>query len=268
MSSQNQIKITLYVPFSRPWAIEPFFTNLNKMDLPRESIELVVLIDTEDQNFVRDVNQKIEWLESYGSFGRVHSMATVNKPLDKKCHVIERRMRIVENWGIAKKMFGKTDWFFGLEDDTLCPSQTFWNLFNVFVIHSSNELIKKEKEVVYVEGAQAYRQVSAVGAWHIGYKEAYTLAPHPAGIEQINGGGFFCFLTKTEYIKKHKFMSRNGLFSSDVDFVHRLSYKGLCFINWGIQCGHLLENGKILFPDTMGQIVYVRNNGEWERVKD
>lgn len=259
------MKITLYVPISRPWAIHALFKMLDSMDIPRPIIELIVLIDTDDQEFVRRIQGKLKWLERNVKFGKIFSMATGKQPISEKAHIVERRQRIVENWELAKKMFGETEWFFGLEDDTICPNDAFWKLFNVFLINN-NDLVNARKKVVYVEGVQAYRQEDAIGAWQIDYKNAWTLEVKNDGSDLINGGGFYCFLTKTDFVKKHKFETRDTVFAADVDFVHKLSYKGICLVRWDVQCGHLLEDGTVKFP-VEGQLHYQKINDNWERMK-
>jgi len=265
VKEEGQMKITLYIPISRENVVDDFFNMLDSMDLPRPEMELIVLVDTCDKKFIKKINDKLAWINRYAEFGRTFSMATGNKPLPKNAHNIERRMRIIENWNLAKKMFGDTKWFFGLEDDTICYRDTFWHLFNTFIFNDGNELRTPDSRILYVEGVQAYRQVDAVGVWKVDKDEAYTLSPKSSGVDPIEGGGFYCFLSYTNLIKKHKFECKNGLFSSDVNFVYWLSKKGTCLVNWAIQCGHLLDDGTILYPDGRGQIGYIKKNGEWIR---
>lgn len=260
--------ITLYVPFSREWAIDTFFKSLDQVIMPRSHIDAFLLIDSKDRNMLSRVRQKAYLM----GFRSCKFHLTERDPLPEDSPILVRRQRIVDNWEIVQENVNDNEYFFGVEDDTLCPADSFVRLYSSFI--TANDRVMRDAtglpEVVFIQGIQKYRQANAVGAWRIDDEAgiAMTLPYSEGGLVEMDGGGFYCFLTKTKYIKNHTFKHSDPLFASDVDFVYSIStaQKKLALTSWDIKCGHLLKDGTMLYPcRDMDYLRYKRINGEWTK---
>src|SRR5207247_1432698 len=67
-------------------------------------------------------------------------------------------------------------------------------------------------------------------------------------IEEIDAGGFYCFMTKRDYYIKHEFRPYGrDVFGPDVEFglsLRREGYKN--YIDWSLSCKHMRSDGSAL----------------------
>lgn len=256
----EDIKNTVYIPLSRGWCVENVLSCLKGLDIDRNSTEVVILIDTDNEHFFHRVGKDYEEQALNYSFAKTRIAVSGLKPIPESAPIIARRQRIIELWEIARTHFGDTELFFSFEDDTRIRPDAFQLLLDTM-----NHL-----GADYVEGVEAHRQYLSIGAWKIERNYARTLKHQFFGTSEINGGGFYCFLTKTEKIKKANFREDGACFGPDVCFVYDLTKKGgKAYIDWRAECVHLLGRGKEneLYPNEAQDVLqFEKVKGDWNLI--
>lgn len=231
---------TIIIPITREWALEDLFSCLDGLDIERSETELILYLDTDNPKIKSKCSKYIE------NANWSHSMiAESGKPGPTEVRIAWRRDRIVENHEAIKKLIDpKSEYVIGFEDDTLFPADCAKKLL---------EHIKRP-EVGFVEGVQVGRwSYKYIGAWKVdcllNTHSIESVMPKD-GVEEIDAGGFYCFMTKAELYKKVKITWHDECFGPDVCYglaLKKLGYKN--YIDWSIICGHN-DHGKILIPDS------------------
>lgn len=251
----DRLEYSLILPISRPWAVNELAASIRDMDLDFNSTELIIYIDTNDDAMVWKV--KTAFMMFIDDFAGYQIIISGKNPLEDSAPVGLRRMRIIENWNEIKQLLGSTKYTLSIEDDTICPPDTFKKLLEVF---------KKRSKVGYVEGVEVHRgEQNIIGAWRITSKIARSLEFKDGGIEEIDGGGFYCFMTLTKLLKKAFIREGGPAFGPDVCYVMDIKKNGYtAFIRWDIQCNHWLVDGNILKPNKSVKIlVYEKVDRNW-----
>jgi glycosyltransferase involved in cell wall biosynthesis len=225
-------ELTLIIPVAREILLHRIFTWLDNAEIDRKNTHLVFLDHTES-GFARKEFLKYE----------KKGWATCRVKCIDRNRIVEacvpRWKTIAENMNDGLKMV-KTPYMACVEDDTIPPYNAIPKLFKI---------VKKNEDIVYAEGVELARQGEDrhVGAWDV-FEENYTMTKaiskelKEKGIEEITGGGFYCFVAKTDAVKaigfKHKFMGITT--GPDIIFVYELFKNGgKCVIDWSIKCVHL-----------------------------
>jgi len=252
------MKYTIYLPISRPSMLQGLADCVADLKFPIADTELVVLADTDSATFFgrvwdafKEVERQRECL--FGGF-KVH--VTKRGPLLESASILERRMRVIENWEMAKGLIGDTKLLFSLEDDTRCLPESFYQLMS----HLDG--------CDYAEGVQVHRRgTSAIGAWVITDNIVQSIPWDREGWQFIDGGGFYCFACRTHLVKEANFREGGPAFGPDVCFVNDIIRRGrYAIIDWDVPTAHILESGEALIPWWgVGQITYRKNpvTGEW-----
>lgn len=172
-----------------------------------------------------------------------------------------RRMRIAKINNYAKQFIQDCKYIFGIEDDTLFPTDALRKL-------------KKHYETKpfagFIEGVEVGRWgVPSIGAWIADdiYDPSRIESVMPGkGIQEIDAGGLYCYLTKRESYEQHDFtdFKQYGL-GPDVGFGLDLRQQGLKnYIDWTIDCAHGTKHGEITAKNTViEQVVYNKINERW-----
>jgi len=250
------MKYTMFVPISREDYAPLILDSIIAMDFPVAETELIVLADTQSQRFVTLLGCALEVISKTKGIRNIKMKMTGEKPLADDAPLMERRQRVMSIWNKMIGMIGHTEIFFGLEDDTVPPDEAF----KILVAHV-------EAGVPYAEGVQRHRQASSIGAWRITPNTARTLKYKASGTSTINGGGWYCFATRTEYVKKAMIREDGAPMGPDVCFVYdivkRIGRKGI--VDWSIKCGHRTTEGILYADKNTGQLFYVgkRALGDW-----
>lgn len=257
-------KYTLLITYSRLWMFEKLSEWLNRIDLPLETLketELVFLWDgkTKADN-IKHYFELWNFLEDMGvvlGFQSVKLVTTEEDPLDDKDRVSARRKRIINLLEGVKEFIGNSKYLMQLEDDSLPPYDAFKTLLKTF----------KKERAGFVQGIEIGRWERYAGAWKIDNIEdpqvVETLPYKATGIEEIQGGGFYCYVTRTRLFKSAEFRATGDCFGIDVNFVFDIVRQGLkAFTDWGVVCEHHQKNGKILVPDETIKVL------KWRKVGD
>lgn len=233
MGQQPEIAIVIFI--TRHWAQKDLFYCLERLDIDPHHTQTIFYIDTNDPQ----INK--EHMKDFINSEIIETRR--NGPSEMR--IAWRRDRIIENHENVKKYIKpEVQYVVGFEDDTL---------FDRDAVQRMLTLIQRPK-VGFVEGVQVGRwSHKYVGAWKVDDLENPTkiesLMPGE-GIEEIDAGGWYCFMTKAELFKNIKRRWHDECFGPDVCYgldVKKQGYKNL--IDWGLICGHN-DYGKILLPDS------------------
>lgn len=219
-------------------------------------MELVFAVDSEDYEIVELLRARFA-NTAYNGCTIWYSGLTI--PLKD---VASCRQRINEVHEATKHLVNGSTFVFGLEDDTIVPPHAFTKLF---------DYIQRNRLVGYVEGVQVGRHnIRMLGAWRVddplSPRKAWTVPYRPSGVEPIDGGGLYCYMTQTPLFKSVPRTMYDDFFGPDVSYGLRLRQRGYgCFVDYGVQCGHKTETG-IMYPDlaAIAQPVYTKQpDGYW-----
>jgi hypothetical protein len=261
--------ITIVLPISRTEHLDKVFKCLDSL-ICENNTELLIIVDGKD---ILPVVREKAYSLKYSSI-RVNLFESDGA----KDSINERRYRISDIHNFAVRFIRPDcDYVFLCEDDTTFPADSLEKLFCD---------IKKSDYIGYVTGVQLGRHGSPyVGAWdcdNIDYPTQITsvtknFRENNEHMEMIDAGGFYCCLTKASLYKNHIFepfdqKGHNGL-SCDVNYglsLRNATHSNwLCFIDWSIECDHLVgKNGIINIRNTKPiQVQFNKVGMDWRAKK-
>ena len=257
-------KYSFILPISRDWAILEIFKYLHSAILPYEETEMVFYVDEVRMDVLEMVYMQAGLLQMAKKFNGMRIYTSGTKPYDDNFVVEARRKRIIRNWNEIKGYLSDTEITMGLEDDTIPP---FW----------AYKELRKEIEMYgkgFAQGIEAGRWgIEYIGAhriktdWQGQAEEVETIEDPGQRQVEIQGGGFYCFATKTKLIKEANFRDEAECLGPDVNFVldiHRKGYE--CSADGRIRCTHLRREGKpIEISETITKVGWKKENGIWKR---
>lgn len=155
----------------------------------------------------------------------------------ERLSIPERRHRIAAAHNQARELIAHNDgYIFSVEDDTVIEQHALRRLTEIAIKHRAFGM---------AEGVELGRWgIPYVGAWKANdiydLKQLISLEnqPRATGEQEIDAGGLYCSLIKTELYKQHTFTSENGL-GPDINFgieLRQLGYQN--YIAWDVRCQH------------------------------
>lgn len=246
--------VSIVVTLSRPENIKLVFDNIDEiLKDTAHTYELVLAID----------NQKIrkQHIEEHVSIlnNRIRNLTLFNtdNPPPRKFDMQQRRTRIACLRNESKEYIGGSEFVFSFEDDTVLSKNAL-----AYLLYDYNEL----DNVGFVQGVQIGRWGKPyIGAWRVddvSNPKHYETIDHEFSYsedeeiitEEIDAGGFYCYLTTTKLYKSIKYGWQEPC-GADVDFglqLRRLGYKN--YIDWFVICGHK-TNKEIIYPERFVTVV-------------
>lgn len=222
-------RLTVFCPFTRAWAVAPFFDALAASDVPRD--EFVAYIDSDDAALADAVEERATAL---GFMVRVAISGVA--PPGESDHA-ERRRRHVAMRNASKSLVGDGPLLL-LEDDTLIPPDTYAHLAETL------------RDCAWASGVEVGRWGRRpVGAWHVesnGVIATVTsLMRGDRDAEAIDAGGFFCALTTGSVYRVLRFSDLGiGLDIAATLGLSRAGYR--LMVDWRVACAHLVVDGSII----------------------
>jgi hypothetical protein len=148
-----------------------------------------------------------------------------------------------------------------VEDDTIVPTSALYKLHQHYITYP---------HAGFIQGIEVGRWgVPYLGAWKlddiyntkkISSTKLYT------DLQEIDAGGFYCFMTKTDTYLNHEFKTfENNSLGPDVDFGITLRRQGLMnYTDYSIACKHLTNNGEITVNNQqIEEIDFNLENNRW-----
>lgn len=249
------MQTTIVLLVSRDTFLEEVFESLDKLRCDISQTALLCIVDGEADLFVKARNM-VE-MSKYGERLCLHEKRTRKI---RQFDITGRRKRISYLHNVARTHVN-TEYVFGVEDDTIVPFYALEMLGENLV-----------DGVGMVEGVEMGRWgVPYIGAWladDIHEPTEITSLPMSEGLVEIDAGGFYCFLTRSEHYKNHEFkpFDGNGL-GPDVDFSLALRRQGLKnYALFDVECIHKQPDRDIKFDVTIPrQIKMVKRGNQWRQ---
>jgi len=246
---------TILLFVSRETFLEEMFKSLEELECNVAETALLCIVNGEKDLFIK--------VRNYCEMSKYPERLCLQvKPKAKvrQFDIGGRRRRIAALHNYAKEHIN-TEYVFGIEDDTIVPKNALETLGAQYI-----------DGIGMIEGVEMGRWgVPYIGAWKVDSLDEpteVTSLPMSEGLVEIDAGGFYCFITKTEYYKQHTFkpFDGNGL-GPDVDFSLELRRKGLKnYADFSIQCVHKTPERDIMFGVTQPrQIKMFKRGGQWRQ---
>jgi len=246
-------RVTIILPVSRKEYIHQVFASLEMLECDRERTNLLVIVDGKPDLFVEARN----FCEG-SKFDQKLCLEFKSKHVLRHFDIPGRRMRISDIHNFAKQHIINCDYVFGVEDDTIIPPHALKNLKRTFGLNPF---------AGFVSGIELGRWgIPHVGAWRV--DDVYQVDRIESidvgeGIEEVDAGGFYCFITKADYYKNHDFkpFERNAL-GPDFDFGIELRRAGhVNLVDWSVQCTHKTKDQDIrVFNTEVRKVIFERND--------
>lgn len=230
--------LTVFCPFTRVWAVAPFFEALRASDVPFERARFIAYIDTDDPGMEEAIRAECERLP-FAAIDVVTSGRTA--PQDR--HPRPRRVRHALMREASKTLVGDGALLL-LEDDTLIPSDTFLRL------------LETRRDCDWAIGAEVGRWSWArpPGVWRILeqggrliQKEAVMPGPRP---ELVDATGFYCVLTTAAIYRELDCSTWSDMIGLDVHATWRLTQSGRrLMVDWRVPCIHITPTERLTMAD-------------------
>lgn len=222
---------TIVLTVSRDEFIDKVLTSVELLDCEPWDVNILCIVDGSDELFLK-VRNLVNGL-------KFNERLTVRldypgKPLT--FDVTERRKRISAAHNQAASLIKHDDGYvFSIEDDTT---------FGRGALRALTKVAISNRAFGMAEGVELGRWgVPYVGAWvadDIYEPKLLTSVQRPEDVKisNIDAGGLYCALIRTDLYKQHEFTSANGL-GPDINFGLELRQLGFeNFIDWNVNCTH------------------------------
>ena len=248
--------VNIVIPISRDLILERLFASLELMTTPPNT-NLLTVVDGGDKKLY----EKVRNLTEMSKFKQRLCTFRKDKPI-KNLSIRDRRLRIAKIHNEIKGLMTGAHYVFGIEDDTIVPSYALKRLMRAY---------EAKPSAGFIQGAEIGRWgVNYIGAWQVDDiydTKKFTSLPLGEGLQEIDAGGFYCFLTKYEHYVNHNFKPyENNVLGPDIDYGIAMRQQGMRnFTDWNIKCKHYNRNGGIIsFSDTdTVQIEYFLHRKKW-----
>lgn len=266
VKASNDPKVTFFIPTSRGWVFDRFREQLLAAQLPYSTTELVVLLDSDSEALRQQWLDLLRLMRLEKPWNGIRLYTTGNKPLPDDAWIHHRRDRIIDLHEQAKELIGKTEHIYSLEDDTFVEPDTY------------SRLVGRLREGVgLVTAVEAGRwDIKMVGVWEIEEEDGKPvtvrtkLPPAEPIVENIQGAGWYCFITPTALFKSIQRRSEGECWGPDVCYCYDITRQGFeALVDWSIHCGHLTDKGEMILPDGhIRQLEWKNFDGKWFRGKE
>ncbi len=250
-------EISIFVPFTRLWIVDDFLVRLSELDIPREKCELVFYNDTNNRVLEDTLRFYLEnVMDDYD--GCTLYCSQNEAPTESDAMV--RRERIVQMKRKSVDLLADSKYVFCLEDDTLPMNKNvFTDLYNRIQLSS----------IGFVSAVERGRWgFSIIGGWRMDDvhqpTKVSTIPFKKSGVEEIDGGGWYCYITPTKLYKSIRYRWDGECFGPDVCYVQDLRKMGYkAYIDWNHPCAHFTQNMRLL-PDAHCMVVcWKKIRGQW-----
>jgi len=251
------------IVISRRYPIAKCLKAIAKADIPRKDLYLLLYLDTQDRLLIDYCKN---WIDYHGQKWLSANMIKTNRTpvyTNRVEDYPEKWERIIENLKKINTHLDFSEIVFMVEDDTIISKNAFKKLYR---------RIKSDKEIGCIQGVEALRKAGEhgpCGAWLLDLcirgkiRTKVGLGAKKTGIQQIDGGGYYCWAYRQEAIKKIKMRwSLNGWCGPDIWTWYDIGQNGWkTLIDWSVWCGHIEDDEKILTPEGTRNWLYDFSNG-------
>lgn len=244
--------ITIILLVSRADFLERVFASLEISDI--EEVSLLVYVDGGINLF-----QKVKEHVRNCRFKDKRSIFR-GKGIPSSSGIRTRRARIADIHNEIKMLPISTPYVFLLEDDTIIQTTCLKRLLEAYGIHPHAGLIT---------GLEVGRWgIEHLGAWRVDDiyepKEIKSIEYKKQGIEEIDGSGFYCMMTRTDLYKKHDFKPFETILGPDFNYGITLRQQGYKnYVVNDVVCKHLTKKKELLVTERIDTIEFIKKD-DWE----
>ena len=253
--------VTIFIPISREDHLDKLFASLELLECDRQYTNLFTYVDGDVALFVKARNFTQE-----SKFNQRLCIQRSDNTKPSKFGYQVRRNRISKINNEAKEYLQNCDYIFGLEDDTIPPTNALQKLLRTYSEHPYAGL---------VSGVQLGRWgLTHCGLWRVDDVYEPTLiesAMPPTDLnatEEVDAAGMYCYLTKRETFEKHEFKPfDNNSFGPDVDFGFSLRREGLKnYVDWSVVTEHRTKDRVISLRNTEPiKVTFTKGEHGWRQ---
>ena len=250
-------ELTLVGTFSRLNMVKPWFNALDKLEMPRKKIHLLIFDNSDQKDLELALRKEINLREKdflsvkFRKSGRKGGRTILGQ--DNNNWKKSKLKPIWDMW-IDLCYIIHTDVFFLIEDDTIAPPHAFLQLMQDFTTLDSAGFC------IGIETGRTAFEWSPVrlGVHHIvrdGDKilKRISLNPNLTGVHEVDCAGVYCFITYTDlwrraienqkgYVASVPFFAMDNLLTNNMK---KLGYK--IYADFGVWCDHLQQSaGKMI----------------------
>lgn len=261
---EERKNVTIFMPVSRDTHLHKVFATLEMLECKREKVNLLVIVDGKPDLYVTTRN-----FVEQSKFAERLCVEFTTEHKKPKYDILGRRLRIADIHNQAKQYIQDCDYIFGLEDDTVVPTNALTVLLKDYAFFPHAGMIT---------GVQVARWgIPHIGAWkcddvynphHLeSVRQQQGLStPWKDQVQEIDAGGFFCYLTKKENFINHEyapFGGKSNVLGPDVNYGIELRKEGLLnYIDWSVKTIHKTDKDDITVDSQPIKIVEFRKNDQ------
>lgn len=251
-------RVTIILPVSRKDYVDRIFAMLELLECDVSKTNLLVIVDGDNQLLV-NVRNKVEM----SRFNERLCFQFKSKHKTRHFDILGRRMRISDIHNKFKDSIKDCDYVFGIEDDTIVPTNSLIKLIKAYGIYP---------HAGFIQGVELGRWgIPYIGAWKI--DDIYETTKIEStelkeGLHEIDAGGFYCFMTKKDNYLNHFFKPfGNNDLGPDVDFGISLRKLGLLnYCDYSIKCTHKTKHEDITFSNSeISRVSFIKRNNQWRQ---
>lgn len=253
--------VTLFCAFSRDDYTARWLKDLQEFQHDPERTNVVIIVDGDYIQTFQRLNNFFKG-SKYRRF--TIKMNSEHNPNGAKVAVRRNRIAFIHN---QSKQYIKqylSEYVLGLEDDTAFGGLSIEDLLQPY---------EREFDIGFVQGLQAGRWgIKYLGAWRTDSvqdpSKVYSITPDRyEGYTEIDGGGFYYYLTPTQLYCDHDYAWDGNEWGADVRYGFEVRKKGYrCLTHLESVVGHRTHFDEVIYPDgTITEVRYYQEGGKWLR---
>lgn len=234
----GSVGLTVVVPFTRAWAVRPFFDGLAASGVPMGEAALVVYVDSDDSTLISAVKEA----SLAGPWRSIWLHVTAWQPPEDFANATIRRFRHCAMRLALRGLLPRTGLLLATEDDTLWPEGGYTRLKATYDTGSAD----------IVSGWQVNRwgDIRPPGVWRITHGPPRKLvAMLPDGdSDYVDAIGLYSLLCDASVYRSLDFRVWDNTIGQDVSVTYGATKAGVrILVDWRVGLGHMTER-KVIQP--------------------
>lgn len=247
---------TFLLTISRDEFIDEFLTSIELIKCDQNKIRVVAIIDGDASLYLKVRNKLVTM-----KYNNALTIQYVSKKPKLNFDVLSRRYRIADIHNFSREYVKDAEYVLTLEDDTIVPINVYEKLHKHYL---------DNPYAGFIQGIEKGRWgIEYLGAWKaddIYNPTKITSMDLSENIQEVDSGGFYCMMTKSEYYINHEFkpFDENGL-GPDADYGISLRQLGtINYTDFSIRCIHKSKDKDYKVDDDYSIVtMYKTENGRW-----
>lgn len=227
------VALTVAVPFTRPWAVDPFFDALERSGIDESTAALLCYVDSHDARLASAVRTRMR----AGRWRSLWLHVSGWEPPAEFQNATRRRKRHCAMRLGMRGLLPKTGLLLMTEDDALWPEGGYAMLAETYAVGAA--------EIVTGWQVNRWGDVRPPGIWHIEQgppRRLQAMLPKP-GVEYVDACGLYAMLTEAEVYRSLDFRTWDNALGQDVSVTWEATRRGVRIaVDWRCGIGHKLHD--------------------------